>query len=67
MLLLTFKHAMRDNFLMSRYEEKHVNLGGLNRVSYVQVLFCSVCVCLCVYACVYMFPAYCIFLLYGNP
>lgn len=30
-------------FKISKYEEKQVNLGGLNRFSYVQVLFCCMC------------------------
>lgn len=56
MLLLTFKHAMRGNFFkISKYEEKHVNLGGLNRFSYVQFLvFCTdVCIWNC--ACLHMY------------
>lgn len=47
---------MRGNFFkISKYEEKHVNLGGLNRFSYVQFLvFCTdVCIWNC--ACLHMY------------
>lgn len=44
---------MRDNFKkISRYEEKHVYLGGLNRLAMCRFSF-AVCMCVC------MFPLYC--------
>ena len=57
---------MRGNFFkISKYEEKHVNLGGLNRFSYVQFLVFCTDVCMPAYVCSWCTVVS--LLLYGNP